>query len=538
METFLSKRAFPGRVFFDHLTKTAGQAINKWLFESLGSGCVSPNLIGNHLELIREFGGLYSVISAHVWFSQNDELDPRYQYITLFREPMDRAVSWVFYLLNDVPEDPTTVLLKGGALRFIETDGCDSTPEFLESITNPYVKHFECLCKGARDDGVSSALGVVQQYDVVGIYEEMPRFVSDVAGLIGLPPPKALPRFNVTSKRLTVGEVSPAVRQRIEELNQLDLRLYDQVVSWKASRKQDDSSSHCEVIKPRWEKYEPVRDRSFVAPDVVVGDAVLREGYHVAHGQIMTFDVELFLACEILDLEMGVHIFDIDRRWAFGTNSSLLGQSHQSVPSGSYCVSYHLVADLPEGKYTAGFAFAEKLPEGFRELAWFDVRCEFVVLRQVGKAFAGYAYLPAQISLCRTGLALADAVVSAHAGGLVAEVPGLSMAAGGSAGICVQVFNRGEQAWLGDAFRPINLSYHWLSDAGEMRIFEGVRTPIPEGGVGPGQTVDAELMVKAPDQAGSYMLTLTIVQDNVMWFEEDGRFEPARLTVEVTTPNE
>jgi hypothetical protein len=50
--------------------------------------------------------------------------------------------------------------------------------------------------------------------------------------------------------------------------------------------------------------------------------------------------------------------------------------------------------------------------------------------------------------------------------------------------------------------------------------------------------VDAEAMVKAPDQAGSYLLMLTIVQDNVMWFEDDERFEPARLTVEVTAPDE
>lgn len=534
----MTKKVFPGRVLFDHLQKTAGQAINKWLSESLGSGCVSPNLIGHHLELIRQFGGLYSVISAHVRFSENDQLDPRYQYMTIFREPIDRAISWVFFVVNDVPADPGTVLLKEGARRFIETDGRDSTPEFLESITNPYVKHFECLCKRAREDGVSRALAVVQQYDVVGIYEEMPRFVLDVAGLIGLPVPEALPRFNVTRKRLTVGEVSPAVRQRIQELNQLDLRLYDQVVSWKASLRQDDLSSRCEVIKPRWEKHEPVRDRSFVASEVVVGDAVLREGYHIAHGQMMTFDVELLLVCEIQDLEMGVHIFDIDRRWAFGTNSSFLGQSHQSVPSGSYRVSYHLVADLPEGKYTAGFAFAEKLPEGSRELAWFDVRCEFVVLRQVGKSFAGYTYLPAQISLCRTGLALAEAVVSAPAGGLVAEGPDLSMAAGESTWIGVTVLNRGEQAWLGDTFRPINLSYHWLGDSGEAQILEGVRTPIPEGGVGPGQTVSTDLLVKAPDQAGSYVLVLTLVQENVMWFEEDERFEPARLTVEVTAPNE
>ncbi|MBM5574155.1 hypothetical protein [Deefgea sp. CFH1-16] len=71
----------------------------------------------------------------------------------------------------------------------------------------------------------------------------------------------------------------------------------------------------------------------------------------------------------------------------------------QRLQRGAYRVSHHLIADLPAGKYTAGFAFAELTAAGPRELAWHDVLCEFEVHYNTSQPFAGYAYLPAQMSV-------------------------------------------------------------------------------------------------------------------------------------------
>lgn len=119
----------------------------------------------------------------------------------------------------------------------------------------------------------------------------------------------------------------------------------------------------------------------------------------------MTFDVDFLLAREVMDVEMGIHLFDSDRRCAFGINSTLLGQTRQSLPAGAYPVSHNLIADLPAGKYTAGFAFVERLPNGPRELAWHDVMCEFQVYHQVNQVFSGHSYLPTEISLRPMGAA-------------------------------------------------------------------------------------------------------------------------------------
>lgn len=399
------EKAFPGRVIFDHLPKTAGQAINAWLVDVLGSGCVTPNLIGHHGDLIRQYGGKYSVISAHVAFHASEGLDPRYQYMTFFREPTDRVISWLYFLVNNHDDDQLPEV-RPAAQKFIECDGQGVVDtNIFGSISNAYVEHF-CRINGtgleSDDEKIANALAVIKQYDVVGVYHDMPRFLADVAALIGVPRPQEIARVNVTTKRPQVDRISDALRERIIGLNQLDLRLYAEVVAWRESVVKSELPQTDSIKISKWKKYEaPTRNynRIVTTPDIAISTVMLREGSNICHGQLMTFDVDFSLNREVQDLEMGIHIFDSDRQWAFGVNSSLLGQSHRSLSSGLYRVSHHLIADLPAGKYTAGFAFAECQPEGNIELAWYDVMCEFEVSYKTDKSFAGYSYLPAEISL-------------------------------------------------------------------------------------------------------------------------------------------
>ena len=226
---------FPGRVFFDHLPKTAGTAVNAWLLNALGAESVSPSLPGAyHRDLIRQYGGQYSVISAHVHFLPGEGLDPRYQYMALLREPVDRVVSWVYYLVNNYDDSQK---LRALAKRFLETDG-QEVPDALKGMSNFYVDHF-CRINGSGsesdDEKVANALAAIKQYDVVGLYQEIPRFLADAARLFGLPRAPDIDRVNVTLQRPQVDQISPALRERIVALNQLDLRFYSEVLAWKTT---------------------------------------------------------------------------------------------------------------------------------------------------------------------------------------------------------------------------------------------------------------------------------------------------------------
>lgn len=77
---------------------------------------------------------------------------------------------------------------------------------------------------------------------------------------------------------------------------------------------------------------------------------------------------------------------------------------------------------------------------------------------------------------------------------------------------------------------PVNLSYHWLDELGEVKYFEGLRTPLSQhlesGAVGYYQ-----VNVRAPSLAGNYVLQVTTVQERVRWNESEGNGLLQRIRV-------
>jgi hypothetical protein len=543
--TLMKEKAYPGRVIYDHLQKTAGQAVNAWLAKTLGAGCVTPNLIGSHYDLIRKYGGIYSIISGHVVFPDNAVLDPRYQYVTCLREPIDRVVSWIYYLLRRVKPNKNTEFLIEGAKLFLASDGKEVSDGFYPTINNLYTEHF---CKingsGSEPDEVrlANALAALKSYDVVGLYEYLPDFLGEFSALLGFPAVAEIDRVNSTGERPEVNEISAALRERIAALNQLDLRLYAEVAGWKASAVDEEPCLQPAQVAPQWLKYELVRgdesihERVVATPDVVVLNAGCREGHEVRHGQVASFDIEFYLAREVQNFQINFYFFDSDRSMAFCTGSGFLGQSYPSLGKGSYRASHHAIIDLPADKYTAGFEIVENLPQGRRVLAQRDRFHAFKVEIQAAVPFLGYSYLPSVIWLNETSLASAKVLLPDVKGYMTVVMPMTVMAVGERAKISVAVTNQSKQDWVGDDFHPVVLSYHWMDSSG-VTHYEGLRTPLPIGGIERRQTAEVEMLVEAPHETGTYTLMLTLLQEHVMWFEDNG-FKAARLGVSVVRSDE
>jgi hypothetical protein len=66
----------------------------------------------------------------------------------------------------------------------------------------------------------------------------------------------------------------------------------------------------------------------------------------------------------------------------------------------------------------------------------------------------------------------------------------------------------------------VNLSYHWLDSERRMVVFDGLRTPLPRD-LGPGESVTLRATIQAPEQAGQYLLHVTMVQEAVAWFSDN-----------------
>lgn len=530
----LVKKAYSGRLVFDHLPKTAGQAINAWMVSELGTGCVTPNLIGEHSCLIRDYGGAYSVISAHVRFSDGEPLDPRYQYITLLRDPVDRVISWLYFVINN-HDDIQLPFLRKAAIDFL-----DGGSLMNERISNIYVEHF-CRIEGSGEESdekkLANAFAAIKKYDVVGIYDDIHGFISETAALIGVPPPTKLNGVNVTRQRPQVSEIPHKLRLRIAELNLLDIRLFEMVVAWKKSASLGELQKKTEVSIYQFEKYDRWHHRNTSSIDLRISSAILREGGEFQSGQLMTFDIDISLNRDMNNFEIGIHFFNAAGKKVFETNSQALGYSYPSMSSGYYRVTHHVIADLPVGKYTAGLSFSERVPEGVKDIFWQDVLYGFDVVHPKDSEFSGYSYLPVSFNISKTKSALIPVIVSKYTGWLRVVHPIKNLKADDIIDIDVEVMNSTDCLWIGDNYLPVSFSYHWFRADGEVEFFDGLRSPIPSGGLKPGVLHAGKIKVQVPRKPGSYTLVLTLIQESVNWFEEKG-FEAARCNVEIGASNE
>ncbi|WP_175933172.1 MULTISPECIES: hypothetical protein [unclassified Burkholderia] len=542
----MSRRSqiFSGRIIFDHLPKTAGQAVNAWLSKELGGGSVTPNLIGRHRDLIRRYGGEYSVISAHIEFEGNG-LDPRYRYATCLREPIDRALSWLFFVVknHEVGQLPG---LWEQVEHFIACEGDDQGGRVfgvagapldwdlcLANIANPYVEHF-CRVSGAvsrtDDEKIRAALNGIEQYDVWGLFEDMPAFLSAFAALIEVPPPARLEKVNVTLTRPNVERISEEFRTHLKNLNELDLEFYRILQErWKLECRSYKSVLVAE--RSGWKPYERVGNLVFASSEISLLFAEIEGGDTYLQGQIVRFNLAFSMNVDISELDIRIDICDEDGRVAFSTSNALLNRRLIDVSSGTYCTRYYVAANLPEGQYTAGFSFATCRTRRTIELARYEALVSFSVSVPRLMPSNGYVCIPTDFDCLRTSDVTPGLVIDA-AGRLISNGVLGELNVGESFELELSLCNESDQTWTSTQINPIFLSYHWFDDMGRNVVFDGGRTALPERSVAAGTTSTVKMRIVAPSENGRYRLVLVPTQDGNCWFNERG-FEPLTLELDV-----
>lgn len=104
----------------------------------------------------------------------------------------------------------------------------------------------------------------------------------------------------------------------------------------------------------------------------------------------------------------------------------------------------------------------------------------------------------------------------------------LEMRPGEISPVSVTLTNQGLAAWTPDSTPPFRLSYHWLSEDGNMVIeFEGLRTELPRT-VRPNESLTLRATVRAPPRPGVYLLAWDLLQEDRFWFSLE--FSPSSYT--------
>lgn len=85
----------------------------------------------------------------------------------------------------------------------------------------------------------------------------------------------------------------------------------------------------------------------------------------------------------------------------------------------------------------------------------------------------------------------------------------------------VTITNTGSEDWPIGGASPVNLAYHWIDKSQTIVVFDGERTALPKT-LKAGESVTVQATIKSPDQPGEYTLRLSMVQEQVAWFDDRG----------------
>lgn len=116
---------------------------------------------------------------------------------------------------------------------------------------------------------------------------------------------------------------------------------------------------------------------------------------------------------------------------------------------------------------------------------------------------------------------LRDLPESAYRAGLALFEPGdVRLAPGERRPLYVRVENRGVARWPWgwDQEPHIRVSYHWRTPAGEVSVYDGVRSALP-GWLNPSESALVPVWVEAPAAEGDWVLEIDLVHEHVRWFE-------------------
>lgn len=135
--------------------------------------------------------------------------------------------------------------------------------------------------------------------------------------------------------------------------------------------------------------------------------------------------------------------------------------------------------------------------------------------------FLRTAIVPAVLLAALAACSGRDTAVPDFRSSIEIHVSGLEAREGETVEVPLKIRNTGRETWESRGPHPIVLSYHLLDPRGEMIRFDNPRTYL-RGTVAPGETAEPTAAVKAPLDAGEFLLEFDMVREGIAWFKDFG----------------
>ena len=557
------------KYFFDHIHKSGGSSIHHVFNTILGSEKVSPLINFQRLNTALVENKKYQLIQGHFNFISGEKLPVDRLSATVLRDPVDRCLSTYFYYRNDVLskvgfEGEGINLSK--SMSLVEYVNCDS-PSVLDHLENFQTRHFYALKWDGNsvltsDTMLEMSKQALEEYDLVGVTEFLDNFVDVLCYHWSWPILETVQRFKVTSSRSPIQDVKPEVLKKLRALNELDIELYE-------TAKAIYEKTRRGLIKQAF-KYRLSHSDSLITDNKVIkdstnqSDSVITDNYVYANfgnhkvafiaaeisgnislgaqlfsSEIVTIKLKLTASEPIDDLTVGFSIVHEDGVLMYGTNSRCLGFALSIDRAGEYLFEYSFQMLLGLGGYWLGASLhrgESHLEECYH---WIDRLAFFEVIGKLGKHFEGKVSLQPMINICvnkelggliatelsnKSGLnhiTFHSPVLAKPSADIQVIITPSAMFCNEVAAIELVITNTGSEHWQTSGQRPVRACYHWLDSNGKMYLYDGLRSALPKD-ISPGESVCMSVSIKAPEIEGSFILWLTLVQENGVWFDDYG----------------
>lgn len=412
------------RLIFDHIPKTAGVSIVTALSDVFGEGgALAPYISPHHIAITS--AGSRRFLAGHLWFHPKESLAEGWYYATLLREPVDCFLSQYFFsrslaklygnhmLLND----PQVLAARRCPLEeYLKLDA----QNIKRSYTNVQAAHFaQRLCHDpyALPDMelFETAVGSLEEYDLAGIFDNLPEFVEVICHEFGLPP-ASLPSLNFNPQRLRVNEISLEMIQHLREANRVDLKLFEWAKQRFSARRQGikaregsaaEAAKPVSIVRTQTDSNDAPTRRELSAPVnfgtreiEIISAACAGEGSGVSvvlSGEAIRITMMCLAKTEEPDLTIGVAIRDSNGLLVYGTNSRQLG-TQLSIPRPQrFTTEFLLRANLGIGEYAVTLALHKGASHSEGCYHWMDKATGFRVVGYKGCSFEGLVNLGARL---------------------------------------------------------------------------------------------------------------------------------------------
>jgi hypothetical protein len=528
------------KYLFHHVMKCGGTSIRLIFEKILGSSNVlwavdrdvdlspaslsRPTLIGGHFPHL--FGSYFHADRS---------------YISMLRSPTDRVLSHYFFYKNNDPVKNIPIK-KTQALSLSEFIHSED-PDIILYLSNFQTKIFAYLdpsvCNLGMDELLKKAQEHLGRFAFVGLYEEFCDSVDFCCLRFGFPPVPDIPRENVTKDRRFSHDLSQELLKKLARLNEADVEFYESAKNLFLRQKRSlllrvidlnkdsglierttsplDTSESCE--HSRSASHEEGVPNAWGDFDIRFVEVSLSGSRSGSNTIITGEDIILRMFVESVrgvgNVTAGFSVKDSAGATLYGTNSYHLKEEILVEKSKKYCIEFRFRADLGLGDYFVSCALHTGSTHSERCHHWWENAISFSIVDCLEPLFIGPVRLPSSVRA--NEIFLEDPFRAELQPLKDVEVLGALE----ESEIPVRVKNTSSAVWLTTGDNPVNLSYHWIDDKGEVVVYDGVRTSLGRP-VLPGDELVLSARIHGPAQAGRFLLRLTLVQEWIAWFEQRG----------------